>query len=67
MKNLAINSRSVNVNYCGLPYTFSAVRALQVLLFTIESEFDPHSLPPLFNDLQTCKSLANQLGFGKAI
>lgn len=49
MKNLAINSRSVNVNYCGLPYTFSAVRALQVLLFTIESEFDPHSLPPLFN------------------
>jgi hypothetical protein len=29
--------------------------------------FDPHSLPPLFNDLQTCKSLANQLGFGKAI
>jgi hypothetical protein len=29
--------------------------------------FDPHSLPPFFNNLQTNKSLANQLGFGKAI
>ena len=29
--------------------------------------FDPHSLPPFVNDLLTCKSLANQLGFGKAI
>jgi hypothetical protein len=29
--------------------------------------FDPHSLPPFFNNLQTCKSLANQLGFGEAI
>ncbi len=29
--------------------------------------FDPHSLPPFFNNLQTCKSLANQFGFGRAI
>jgi len=29
--------------------------------------FDPHSLPPFFNDLKTCKSLANQFGFGRAI
>jgi hypothetical protein len=29
--------------------------------------FDPHSLPPFFNNLQTSKSLANQFGFGKAI
>jgi len=28
--------------------------------------FDPHSLPPLFKNLQTCKSLANQFGFGRA-
>jgi hypothetical protein len=29
--------------------------------------FDPHSLPPLFNNLQTPKSLANQFGFARAI
>ena len=29
--------------------------------------FDPHSLPPLFNNLQTRKSLASQFGFGRAI
>jgi len=29
--------------------------------------FDPHSLPPVFNTLQTRKSLANQFGFGRAI
>src|SRR5277367_4197731 len=29
--------------------------------------FDSHSLPPLFNNLQTSKSLANQFGFDGAI
>jgi hypothetical protein len=29
--------------------------------------FDPHSLPPFFNNLRTRKSLANQFGFGRAI
>jgi len=29
--------------------------------------FDPHSLPPFFNNLQKRKSLANKFGFSKAI
>ena len=28
--------------------------------------FDPHSLPPFFNNLQTTKSLRNQFAFAKA-
>jgi len=28
--------------------------------------FDPHSLPPFFNDLQITKSPRNQLAFAKA-
>jgi hypothetical protein len=40
----------------------------KVLCLQLGSGFDPHSLPPLFNDnLQTRKSLANQFGFGRAI
>jgi hypothetical protein len=40
---------------------------LHVVETTFECRFDPHSLPPFFNNLQTGKSLANQFGFGRAI
>src|SRR4029077_20168268 len=35
--------------------------------FPVAGGFDPHSLPPFFNNLQTRKSLANQFGFDRAI
>jgi hypothetical protein len=40
---------------------------LHLVETTFKGGFDPHSLPPFFNTLQTRKSLASQFGFGRAI
>jgi hypothetical protein len=53
----AISLQSVNVNYDGVSYTFSAVRALQVLLFTFLGGFESYSAHHFWNSLRSVSSV----------